>query len=162
MPQLPLSQGWVSHLLLQVEGGEERVKDEGGGNTTSILELGVESGLASCGDCKNAPAQTLALRAGTRPRAHLPEPLDLLAVLGVVPVDGVLLPVAHVYLLHAAQHQLPEKARESATQPSTPHGTRSFIHSLPDETRFRLSLPAGLTVRATQVVRWTPCKPGPR
>lgn len=38
--------------------------------------------------------------------AHLPEPLDLLAVLGVVPVDGVLLPVVHVDLLHAAQHQL--------------------------------------------------------
>lgn len=38
--------------------------------------------------------------------AHLPEPLDLFAVLGVVPVDGVLLPVVHVDLLHAAQHQL--------------------------------------------------------
>lgn len=41
-----------------------------------------------------------------RPRAYLPEPLDLLAVLGVVSVNRVLLPVAHVYLLHAAQHQL--------------------------------------------------------
>lgn len=37
---------------------------------------------------------------------HLPEPNDLLAVFGVVPVDGVALPVVNVHLLHAAQHQL--------------------------------------------------------
>ena len=35
-----------------------------------------------------------------------PEPLDLLAGLGVVAVDGVPLPVLHVDLLHTTQHQL--------------------------------------------------------
>lgn len=50
--------------------------------------------------------------AGQAPQAlgwaqtDLPEPLDLFAVLGVVPVDGVFLPVVHVDLLHPAQHQL--------------------------------------------------------
>ena len=39
---------------------------------------------------------------------HLPEPVDLLAVFGVVSVDGVLLPVGQINLLHPAQHQLEE------------------------------------------------------
>ena len=37
---------------------------------------------------------------------YLPEPLDLFAILGVVPVDGVPLPVVDVDLLHAAQQEL--------------------------------------------------------
>lgn len=41
-----------------------------------------------------------------RVEAHLPEPLDLLACFGVVPIDSILLPVGHVNLLHAAKHQL--------------------------------------------------------
>ena len=38
--------------------------------------------------------------------AYLPEPLDLLAILCVVPVDGVSLPIIHVNLLHSAQQEL--------------------------------------------------------
>lgn len=65
-------------------------------------------------------------------RTHLPEPLDLLAVLGVVPVDGVLLPVVHVYLLHAAQHQLRGRAsgRQGAARPPAP---RPLTRSPADE-----------------------------
>lgn len=37
---------------------------------------------------------------------YLPEPVDLLAVLGVMSVDGVLLPVSQIDLLHPTQHQL--------------------------------------------------------
>ena len=37
---------------------------------------------------------------------YLPEPLDLFAILGVVPVDGVPLPVVDVDLLHSAQQEL--------------------------------------------------------
>lgn len=42
---------------------------------------------------------------------YLPEPVDLLAVLGVMPVDGVLLPVGQIDLLHPAQHQLQRTER---------------------------------------------------
>lgn len=104
--QLQSSQGWVSRLLLGVGGGEESVRDEEGDDTTSIQKPGVQSGLASWGYRPNTPTQSPRAFCGDRRRAHLPEPLDLLAVLGVVPVDGVLLPVAQVYLLHATQHQL--------------------------------------------------------
>lgn len=100
-------------------------------DTTSVQKLGVQSGLASWGYCPNTPAQSLCAYCGDRPRAHLPEPLDLLAVLGVVPVDGVLLPVAQVYLLHAAQHQLRRREGLSGTQHQPrPHGTHSPIYSL--------------------------------
>lgn len=51
-----------------------------------------------------APAR--ALHALSWAQTDLPKPLDLLAVLGVVPVDGIFLPVVHVDLLHPAQHQL--------------------------------------------------------
>lgn len=34
---------------------------------------------------------------------YLPEPLNLFAILGVVPVDGVSLPVIHVDFLHSAE-----------------------------------------------------------
>lgn len=37
---------------------------------------------------------------------YLPEPVDLLAVFGVVSVDGVFLPVGQINLLHPTQHQL--------------------------------------------------------
>lgn len=37
---------------------------------------------------------------------YLPEPVNLLAVLGVMSVDGVLLPVSQIDLLHPTQHQL--------------------------------------------------------
>lgn len=37
---------------------------------------------------------------------YLPEPVDLLAVLGVMSIDGVLLPVGQIDLLHPTQHQL--------------------------------------------------------
>ena len=37
---------------------------------------------------------------------YLPEPLDLFAVLRVVPVDGIALPVVHIDLLHPTQQQL--------------------------------------------------------
>jgi len=37
---------------------------------------------------------------------YLPEPLDLFRALGVVPEDGVPLPVVDVDFLHAAEHQL--------------------------------------------------------
>ena len=39
-------------------------------------------------------------------QSNLPEPHNLLAVPGVVSVDGVFLPLPNVELLHAAQHQL--------------------------------------------------------
>lgn len=129
--QLLSSQDWVSPLLLGVGGGEESVKDEEGDDTTSVQKLGVQSGLASWGYCPNTPAQSLCAYCGDRPRAHLPEPLDLLAVLGVVPVDGVFLPVAQVYLLHAAQHQLRRREGLSGTQHQPrPHSTYSPIYSL--------------------------------
>lgn len=57
--------------------------------------------------------------------------IDLLAVLGVVPVDSVLLPVAHVYLLHAAQHQLQrerECVNDPAPAPSPPAHSTSSAH----------------------------------
>lgn len=111
---------WVSHLLLQGRGGRESVKDERGDNTSSDRELEVSSGLISLPDW-----------VGTHPRTHLPEPLDLLAVLGVVPVDSVLLPVAHVYLLHAAQHQLQrerECVNDPAPAPSPPAHSTSSAH----------------------------------
>lgn len=38
--------------------------------------------------------------------AYLPEPVDLLAVFGVMSVDGVFLPVGQIDLLHPTQHQL--------------------------------------------------------
>lgn len=47
---------------------------------------------------------------------HLPEPLDLLAALGVMPVDGVLLPVIQVNFLHATQHQLGKKQGEMRSE----------------------------------------------
>ena len=37
---------------------------------------------------------------------YLPEPLNLFAILGVVPVDGVPLPVIHIDFLHPAQQEL--------------------------------------------------------
>lgn len=55
------------------------------------------------------------------PRTYLPEPLDLLAVLGVVSVNSVLLPVAHVYLLHAAQHELQGRQMSVAQGQPRPH-----------------------------------------
>ena len=39
-------------------------------------------------------------------RLYLPEPVDLLAVLGVMSIDSVLLPVGQINLLHPTQHQL--------------------------------------------------------
>ena len=38
--------------------------------------------------------------------AHLPEPLYLLAVAGIVPVGRTLLPLTDIQVLHATQHQL--------------------------------------------------------
>ena len=37
---------------------------------------------------------------------YLPEPLDLLAVPGVVAIHGVFLPLPSVQVLHTTQHQL--------------------------------------------------------
>lgn len=129
--QLLSSPGWASHILLGVGGGEESVKDEEGDDTASVPELGVQSGPLPGGTTQTCLPRAPALTAGTRPRAHLPEPLDLLAVLGIVPVDGVLLPVAHVYLLHAAQHQLRRRERVSGTQHQPrPHGTQGPVCSL--------------------------------
>lgn len=42
---------------------------------------------------------------------YLPEPVDLLAVLGVMSVDGVLLPVGQIDLLHPTKHQLQKGQR---------------------------------------------------
>lgn len=161
LQQLLLSQGWVFHLLLQVGGGEESVKDEGGDHT-SVLKLGVESGLAFCGDGSNIPAQTLTLTAGTRPSTHLPEPLDLLAVLGIVPVDSVLLPVAHVYLLHAAQHQLRWRERVSGTRrqpfPLVRHASPTPWQMKASHTSSTISAGSFNSMGNT----WTPCRQGPR
>lgn len=41
---------------------------------------------------------------------YLPEPVDLLAVLCVVSIDGVFLPVGQIDLLHPAKHQLQRTA----------------------------------------------------
>lgn len=51
------------------------------------------------------------------PSPYLPEPVDLLAVLGVMPVDGVLLPVGQIDLLHPTQHQLQQTKTTFTVQP---------------------------------------------
>lgn len=132
LQQLRLSQGGVSYLLLQVGGGEESIKDEG-----VLAQQGAMNGSADLwfpAACCKGPARTRAL-------THLPEPLDLLAVLGVVPVDGVLLPVIHVYLLHAAQHQLQRRRGSAPRRQPPPHwGTQP--HPLTKETPQTLSTPS--------------------
>lgn len=40
---------------------------------------------------------------------YLPEPVDLFAVFSVMSIDGVLLPVTQINLLHPAQHKLKEE-----------------------------------------------------
>ena len=45
---------------------------------------------------------------------YLPEPVDLLAVLGVMSVDRVLLPVGHIDLLHPTQHQLWQRKQRNS------------------------------------------------
>lgn len=57
--------------------------------------------------------------------AYLPEPVNLLAVLGVVSINGVLLPICQVDLLHTTEHQLQhtENIRSSVASP------QSFIHA---------------------------------
>lgn len=40
---------------------------------------------------------------------YLPEPVDLLAVFGIMPIDGVLLPVIQINFLHPTQHELEQE-----------------------------------------------------
>lgn len=67
----------------------------------------------------------------TAGRTDLPEPDDLLAGARVVAVDGVPLPVVHVHLLHAAQHQL-QLALVEVLQPLERYNLRdkTIIHFL--------------------------------
>lgn len=46
------------------------------------------------------------VRVGVTQCPYLPEPVNLLAVLGVVSINGVLLPICQINLLHPTEHQL--------------------------------------------------------
>lgn len=65
--QLLSSQGWVSHILLGVGGSEESVKNEEGDGTSSVPELGVQSGPLPGIPPKHACPEPLLLLRGPDP-----------------------------------------------------------------------------------------------